>query len=137
MKLTDYFKDYQAKRNTCLDENQFSSLLMMYPSILVAIADGDFDALEKQNLAESVKEAADGNILVTCEMYSELSYLITADNNVKKQALTCIKEEIADKPEIKSMILELMTSMAEASDGLSEIEAQKIAELKTELLIKF
>lgn len=135
MKLTDYFKDYQTKRNTCLDENQFSSLLMMYPSVLVATADGDFDALEKQNLAESVKEAADGNILVACEMYSELSYLITVDNNVKKQALTCIKDEIADKSEIKSMILELMTAMAEASEGLSEIEAKRIAELKTELLI--
>lgn len=135
MKLTDYFKDYQTKRNTCLDENQFSSLLMMYPSVLVAAADGDFDALEKQNLAESVKEAADGNILIACEMYSELSYLITADNNVKKNALTCTKDEIADKSEIKSMILELMTSMAEASDGISKVEAQKIAELKTELLI--
>jgi tellurite resistance protein len=135
MKLTDYFKDYQTKRNTCLDENQFSSLLMMYPSVLVATADGNFDALEKQNLAESVKEAADGNILVACEMYSELSYLISADNNVKKQALTCIKDEIADKPEIKSMILELMTAMAEASDGVSDVEAQKISELKTELLI--
>ncbi len=135
MKLTDYFKDYQTKRNTCLDENQFSSLLMMYPSVLVATADGDFDVLEKQNLAESVKEAADGNILIACEMYSELSYLISADNNFKKQALTCIKDEIADKSEIKSMILELMTAMAEASDGVSEVEAQKIAELKTELLI--
>ena len=108
---------------------------MMYPSVLVATADGDFDALEKQNLAESVKEAADGNILVACEMYSELSYLISADNNVKKQALTCIKDEIADKSEIKSMILELMTAMAEASDGVSDVEAQKISELKTELLI--
>ena len=135
MKLTDYFKDYQTKRKTCLDENQFSSLLMMYPSVLVATADGDFHALEKQNLAESVKESAEGNILVACEMYSELSYLITADNNVKKQILTCIKDEIADKSEIKSMILELMTAMAEASEGVSEVEEKKIAELKTELLI--
>ena len=135
MKLTDYFKDYQTKRNTCLDENQFSSLLMMYPSVLVATADGDFDTLEKQNLAESVKESAEGNILVACEMYSELSYLITADNNVKKQTLTCIKDEIADKSEIKSMILELMTAMAEASEEVSEVEKKKIAELKTELLI--
>jgi len=135
MKLTDYFKDYQTKRNTCLDENQFSSLLMMYPSVLVATADGDFHALEKQNLAESVKESAEGNILVACEMYSELSYLITADNNVKKQTLTCIKDEITDKSEIKSMILELMTAMAVASEGVSEVEKKKIAELKTELLI--
>jgi hypothetical protein len=135
MKLKDYFKDYQTKRNTCLDENQFSSLLMMYPSVLVATADGDFDALEKQNIAESVKEAADGNILITCEMYSELSYLISADNNIKKQALTCIKDEIADKSEIKSMVLELMTSVADASDGISEVEAKKIADLKSELLI--
>jgi len=135
MKLTDYFKDYQSKRKTVLDENQFSSLLMMYPSVLVATADGEFDVLEKQNLSESVKETSDGNNLVACEMYSELSYLVTADNNVKSQALSCIKDEIADKPEIKSMILELMTAMAESSEGISEFEAKKITELKSQLLI--
>jgi hypothetical protein len=135
MKLKDYFKDYQAKRNTCLDEDQFSSLLMMYPSALVATADGDFDALEKQNLAESVKEAAENNILIACEMYSELSYLITAGNDVRELALSCIKDEIDDKSDIKGMILELMTAMAEASDGISGAEKTKIEELKTELSI--
>jgi hypothetical protein len=135
MKLLDYFKDYQSKRKTCLDENQFSSMLIMYPSALVASADGNFDALEKQNLAESVKEASDGNILFACEMYSEISYLISADIDVKKQTLNCIKNEIADKPEIKSMILDLITAMAEASDGISVKEAKSIEEIKSELLI--
>ena len=135
MKLLDYFKDYQSKRNTCLDENQFSSLLMMYPSVLVASGDGNFDALEKQNLAESVKEASEGNILIACEMYSELSYLISADINVRKQTLNCIKNEIADKPEIKSMVLDLIMAMAEASDGISVEEAKNIEEIKSELLI--
>ena len=135
MKLLDYFKDYQSKRKTCLDENQFSSMLIMYPSALVASADGNFDALEKQNLAESVKEASDGNILFACEMYSEISYLISADIDVRKQTLNCIKNEIADKPEIKSMILDLITAMAEASDGISVKEAKSIEEIKSELLI--
>lgn len=135
MNLTDYFKVYQSERKTCLDENQFSSLLMMYPSVLVAAADGEFDALEKQNLSESVKETSEGNVLIACEMYSELSYLLKADNSVKTQALSCIKEEIANKPEIKSIVLELMTSMAESSEGISEIESKKITELKSQLLI--
>ena len=131
MTLTDYFKDYQSKRNTCLDENQFSSLLMMFPSILVATSNGNFDILEKQNLAESVKEASENNILIACEMYSELSYLASTDENNKKQALNCIKNEISDKPEIKSMVLEIMNSMAEASDVVSDEELNKINELKT------
>jgi len=135
MKLIDYFKDYQSKRNTCLDENQFSSLLMMYPSVLVAVSDGVFDALEKQNLAESVKEASDGNILIACEMYSELSYLVSADDKLKRETLSCIKDEIANNEEVKSMILELMMSIAEASDGISKEESEKIEELKSQLLI--
>ena len=135
MTLTDYFKDYQSKRNTCLDENQFSSLLMMFPSILVATSNGNFDILEKQNLAESVKEASENNILIACEMYSELSYLVSTDENNKKQVLNCIKNEISDKSEIKSMILELMNSMAEASEGVSDEELNKINELKTILSI--
>ncbi len=135
MKLTDYYKDYQSKRNTCLDEDQFSSLLMMYPATIIATSDGVFDALEKQNLAESVKEAAAGDILIACEMYSELSFLITANKEVADEALSCIKEEIADKEDLKSMILELMTAIAEISDGVSEIEAKKMNELKTLLSI--
>jgi hypothetical protein len=68
-------------------------------------------------------------------MYSELSYLITAGNDVRELALSCIKDEIDDKSDIKGMILELMTAMAEASDGISGAEKTKIEELKTELSI--
>ena len=92
MQITDYYNDYQVKRNTCLSLNQFTSMLMMYPSILVAIADGEFDALEKQNLAESLKQAAESNTLIACEMYSELSYLMKANDEVKEDLLINIKK---------------------------------------------
>jgi hypothetical protein len=136
MKLTDYYKLYQSRRNTCLDENQFSSLLVMYPSVLVATSDGNFYALEKQNLAEAVKEASDGNNLITCEMYSELVFLTKAPENEMKEALSCIKDEIENRPELQTIILELMNSMAESSEGISDIEIRKIKELKDLFSIK-
>lgn len=135
MKITDYYKDYQVNRNTCLSLNQFTSMLMMFPSILVAMADGEFDALEKQNLSESVKEAAESNTLIACEMYSELSHLMRANVDVKEDLLINIKNEISNKPEIKSLILDLMTSMAESSEGISEIEFKTISTLKDKLSI--
>ena len=135
MKITDYYKDYQVNRNTCLSLNQFTSMLMMFPSILVAMADGEFDALEKQNLSESVKEAAESNTLIACEMYSELSHLMRANVDVKEDLLINIKNEISNKPDIKSLILDLMTSMAESSEGISEIEFKTISTLKDKLSI--
>jgi hypothetical protein len=135
MQTTNYYNDYQVKRNTCLSLNQFTSMLMMYPSILVAIADGEFDALEKQNLAESLKQAAESNTLIACEMYSELSYLMKANDEVKEDLLINIKNEISNKADIKSLILELMTSMAESSEGISDIELKTISTLKSKLSI--
>ena len=53
MNLKDLFDWYNEKRNTNLELDDFSSLLMMFPAVLVANADGDFDSLEKQNLAHA------------------------------------------------------------------------------------
>jgi len=135
MTLTNYYQDYQSERKICLDLDQFSSILMMLPSVLVAGSDREFDVLEKQNLAESLKEASQGNILTACEMYAELSYLMNADKSTLTKALSCIKEEIANREDFKTMVLELMVAMAESSDGISDDENKKIAELKAELSI--
>lgn len=135
MNINELFTSYQQKRNTCLNQDYFSSLLIMYPAALVAIADGKFSEFEKANLVSALKEAADGNELILCEMYSELCYLCYAEAEYKQTVLECIKTELETRPEIKLMILELMISTAESEQGISEIEKQKIDELKTILAI--
>lgn len=135
MLFSEFFKVYQEKRKCCLDENQLSSLLALYPAGLVALADGDFGAAEKENLVSALKEASKGDLLVTCEMYAELCYLIQADDSMQEATLQCIKAEIAGKEHLQKIILDIMQSTAEAEEGISQAEQNKINEIKSILSI--
>ena len=48
MKVKELFTKYQQQRHTCLSIDQFSSMMLMYPALLVATSDGDYDELEKE-----------------------------------------------------------------------------------------
>ncbi|MBR3959666.1 MAG: hypothetical protein IKJ81_06450 [Bacteroidales bacterium] len=130
MKLQEFYDMYQAQRHSCLSIDQFSSLLVMYPAGLVALADGTFDKLEKQNIVAAIKGAADEDELVMCEMYKEFCHMLCADATLRYVALECIKEETNGKGELKSIIAELMTSTAEAADGISDKEKKAIDDMK-------
>jgi len=126
---------YVEDRSTFLTVNHFSSMIMMLPATLVASSDGDFDELEKQNLANSCKEI-DSNEHVGFEIYSELSFLVGAHaENHRNKILDCIKTELSKDQSHSELILEMMTEMADSSDGISDTEAAKIAELRNVLSI--
>jgi tellurite resistance protein len=135
MKLHDYFKKYQVQRATFLNEEQFASVLLMFPAMLVGLADGVLDADEKQNIANAIIDGVDEDIIVALEIYSELIYLIFADTQTQNEALECLKELVVEDAEMKSAVADIMTAMADASDGVSVAEEKKITELKTFLSI--
>jgi hypothetical protein len=126
---------YTNERGTFLTIDHFSSMIMMLPSVMVAGSDGDFDELEKQNLANSCKEI-DSNLHVGFEIYSELCYLLSAGaENHRNTVLDCIKSELNKDQSYGELIIEMMTEMADSSDGISDTEAAKIAELRSVLSI--
>lgn len=129
MKIQEFYGMYQDQRRSCLSIDQFSSLLAMYPAGLIALADGTFDQLEKQNIVSSIKEAADDE-LIMCEMYKEFCYMLAADATLRYVALECIKDEIAGKEELKDVVREIMISTAEASDDVSDEEKKAIYDMK-------
>jgi tellurite resistance protein len=130
MNVKDLFDWYNDKRNTNLELDDFSSLLMMFPSVLVASADGDFDSLEKQNLANACY-GLEVEPYITCEMYSELCFLAKSeDEDILNNIFSCIKAESKDNNEAQLIVIELMIQMAQASDGISEEESSKIKEIK-------
>ncbi|MDR0926421.1 MAG: hypothetical protein LBO69_01470 [Ignavibacteria bacterium] len=135
MELQDYFKNYRIRRATFLDEEQFSSILLMFPAMLVGLADGKLDVSEKHNLAASIKEVIDDDLLLGFEMYSELIYLMFADTQTQNEALECLKELVVSDAEMKLAVAEIMTAMAEASGGMTAGEEKKIKELRTYLSI--
>lgn len=126
---------YTAERGTFLTIDHFSSMIMMLPSVMVAGSDGDFDELEKQNLANSCKEI-DSNAHVGFEIYSELCYLMSSGaENHRNTVIGCIKAELEKDHGHGELIIEMMTEMADSSDGISDTEAAKIAELRSVLSI--
>ena len=132
MNLQELFENYQGKRKTVMEKDDFTNLLMMYPAALVANCDNNFDKLEKENLFSAVKESAGDNPLLACEMYSELSYLLS-DDSMHNEISNCIKSEAENNQNVKTIINDLMVAVAESSDGISQEEQNKIDELKNEL----
>ena len=130
MNVKDLFDWYNEKRNTNLELDDFSSLLMMFPSVLVANSDGDFDSLEKQNLANACY-GLEAEPYITCEMYSELCFLAkTDDEDILNKIFSCIRDESKHNNEAQLIVIDLMIQMAQASDGISEEESLKIKEIK-------
>ena len=126
---------YTSERGTFLSIDHFSSMIMMLPSVMVAGSDGDFDELEKQNLANSCKEI-DSNEHVGFEIYAELCYLLSAGAaNHRNTVLDCIKTELSKDQSHGELIIEMVNEMADSSDGVSDTEAAKIAELRSVLSI--
>ena len=132
MKFSELFKSYSEEMETVLGENQFASLLLMYPSVLVANCDEDFDALERQNLAISCNSAAGKNdVLFAAELYSELMYCISKEGEKWRNLFfDVIKENLSNDSESKHLVMNLMTSMAESSDGISNKELETINSIK-------
>jgi tellurite resistance protein len=132
MKFSELFKLYSEERGSVLSENQFASLLLMYPSVLVASSDGNFDALERQNLAISCNSAAGENdLLFAAELYCELMYCISKEGQKWKNLFfEVMKENLNNDSESKHLVMDLMTSMAESSDGVSKEERETIENVK-------
>jgi hypothetical protein len=135
MEFSELFKSYSEERGTVLSENQFASLLLMYPSVLVASCDGQFDALERQNLAISCNSAAGENdSLFAAELYCELMYCISNEGKKWRNLFfDVMKENISNDSDTKQLVLNLMTSMAESSDGISDEELESINSIKHSL----
>ena len=130
MTLNQLFEKFQTQYGCCLDIDDFSSVLVMYPASLVALADGEFSQLERENIINALKESASGNDFKTCEMYRMLCKIMELPSDDKVALLKSMNEEIADRPEIKKIILELMISTADSDNGISKEEKTAIDLLK-------
>ena len=130
MTLNQLFEKFQTQYGCCLDIDDFSSVLVMYPASLVALADGEFSQLERENIINALKESASGNDFRTCEMYRMLCKILELPSDDKVALHKSMNEEIADRPEIKKIILELMISTAESDNGISKEEKTAIDLLK-------
>lgn len=138
MDITQLFEVYQEERKSIVTLFDFASMITMYPGFLVANADGDFSVKEKQFLVDTLKVVTGEDWLMTCEMFSELSYLISHGRNKwEDEILTCLAESIAESNDssFNESILNSMNAVAESEDGKSDVESQIINRLRDKLKI--
>lgn len=128
MNFSDYYQNYKSERKLILSENQFADMMLMLPSVLVSFSDGEFDELEKASLA-----GAGGANVISYEMYNELTSIASGSEAKQNEILSNLKGFIANDAESKEIVLELMEDAGKASEGLSDVESNKISALKSAL----
>lgn len=131
MKNIDLLNEYTKSRNIQLNEDEFSSLVTLYPAVLVATADHVFDNEEKEYIADVVassslelyenEEQAENLAGI---LFNELLFLSQTDNQWQEKFLSVLAEELGseDKDELKQILLET----AEVSKGISSEEKDEI-----------
>jgi tellurite resistance protein len=123
-------------KDSILSDNELQSVFLTYPALLVANADGVFDAEEKcelfsiceQLVADETPESLRPARIA--EIYHVSCSLLEQVENNNDRILTMIRDEIADQPESKELLLEMMVGVADSSDGISAVEQEVIDNLK-------
>lgn len=133
MNFNDYYQSYKNEKNLILSQNQFAQMLLMLPSVLVSFSDGEFDELEKANLAGACEACAGGANVISYEMYHEMIEIASGGEDLQNEVLSYLKGFIENDDESKEIILELMEDAGNASNGLSEAESHTITKLKNRL----
>lgn len=130
----DLRNEYCNFRNIQLNEDEFSSLVTLYPAVLVATADHVFDNEEKEYIADVV--ASSSSELYDNEeqaeklaeiLFIELLFLCHGNNIWQEKFLSVLAEELSpsDKDELKQMLFDT----AEVSKGTSAEEKKEISRI--------
>jgi uncharacterized membrane protein YebE (DUF533 family) len=136
------YGDYKFETKTILNFEQFSSLVMSFPAIFVALADGVIDKEERFFLA-SISESLVGDdysnpqekLLYTSEFYHQLLHLSNNLERWKDKILYLLKESLNEDSEGKDFIKKMMFDVAESSNGIDDGERKIIEELFKKLNI--
>ena len=140
------FVEYQKERNTKVNEDQFIFFIVFFPSLLVIISDGIVDLEEWEYvkqlshfIAKSFKEEDHENVNVAelATLYRhEISYLTKHLGEWQDKFLEALQYYLNDHPEFKETVLETMELFAEASEGTSSHEEERIVHLIELLKLK-
>ena len=145
MKTTsELYIEYKKVSDTQLTEVQFGTLTLFFPSLLVIASDGVIDQDEwvyVKYLAKFIsdtykKELNDVELAdLNQSYYKALEFLIDHLDTWEDRFLDTLKSHLAENPHQKATVEEVLHLFAEASEGESEEEAEKIEELTVRLAL--
>jgi len=143
MTVLELHTQYFQGRTPTLNELEFETLVSLFPGLLVALADDEFQEEEKTLLNTIATEVVDeiaSETLTEIEkkdllnnFLGELNYLATNSLLWEDNFLYTLSIYIEIKPEFGPFISEMMYEIAKSTDGINDKELAKIYEVKTKL----
>ena len=144
-KITSLKKSYELEREHRLTEEQFGSMVLFFPSLLIIASDGEIDAEEwvyVNYLAKFIADTFKNEISaierdeLEAQYLEELTYLTHNLESWEQPFLHALQDYISFNEDVKEDVEDILYLFAEASDGKSEAEIIKIEELKERLNLK-
>lgn len=135
------FEEYKKTRHTSLDLEKFSYLTKLYPALLICMSDGVLDEEEWEGIVmatkglaeEFVRTPEDDKEQIAISFRTEFRYLIDNIERWQKKFLNALADSIKDNESDKEFVLECMYLFANAADGISDEERDKIEVLARRL----
>lgn len=135
------YEEYKKSRKTSLDREQFVYLTKLYPALLICMSDGVLDDEEWEGIVmatkglaeEFVRTPEDDKELIAISFRTEFRYLIDNIEKWQKKFLNALNDSIKDNQSDKEFVLECMYLFANAADGISDEERDKIEVLSRRL----
>lgn len=144
--VASLFEEYHTHCNTKLTQEQFTTLLTFFPSLLVIAADGvieDEEWIYVKYISRSMAETFiddfghDVNVASLKKLYyNDLEYLVNSLQRWENPFLEALKDYLREAPELKEDIVDIMYMFAEASDNDSTDEERVIQGVKARLGIE-
>jgi hypothetical protein len=140
--IKNLYSEFRTASQSKITNEQFGTLLMFYPSLLVVVSDGVVDKEEwvyikylAKFMSDSHKEGItdEQRAALVDNYFEDLRFLITNISDWKEKFLTTLACYLSKHPEIKEDILETLYMFSEASEGSSEDELTTINDLKHHL----
>lgn len=146
MTIKDLYQSYYDERKVKMTEEQFITFAVFFPTLLVIISDGVVDMEEweyvkqlarfmAKSFKDNEKSEVDVDELTKTYLY-EISFLLKFQRDWQATFIEGLKEYVRERPEVKSSILDTIELFAEASDGTSDDEQEKIDFIKKELSLQ-
>lgn len=137
------YESYQQVRISDLTYPQFLNILNLYPSILICMSDGILDKKEHEHLMGVAKnltiyadEVTDRSLLeITYQ--KELMYLLENPEIWEKEFLEALRDHLSGPEGDKEFVLESMYLFANAANGISEVERNRIESISDQLGLAF
>lgn len=126
-------------KSSVLSDGEVQSVFLTFPALLVAHSDGIFDEKEQCEVYSICEQLVSDDLAANlksaraAEIYHVSCSLIAQQESCKDEILALIRDDTKGQAETKALLLNMINGVAEASDGISDVEQRMIDTLKKEL----